>query len=107
MSTISRLFGYLLTFLRALLLPWAALAARLLAAESQLAVCRLRIQQKKDPMGALSLEGDIALNALLRSGTSGRRRPRPGAATGLPRPLLWTPPTRARTPTPPANLSAL
>ena len=38
MSTIFQLLGYLLTFLRALLLPRARLAARLLAAESQLAV---------------------------------------------------------------------
>ena len=34
---------------RALLLPKPALAARLLAAESQLAVCKHRIDQKKDP----------------------------------------------------------
>jgi len=39
---------YVLTFLWALLSPKAVLAARLLAAESQLAVCRDRIQQKKD-----------------------------------------------------------
>jgi transposase InsO family protein len=40
--------GYVLTFLWALIVPKAALGARLLAAESQLAVCRLRIHQKKE-----------------------------------------------------------
>ena len=37
------------TFIRALLTPKARLAARLLAAESQLAVYKFRIQQKKEP----------------------------------------------------------
>ena len=43
------LLGYVLAFLHALALPRAVLAARLIAAESQLAVCRERIQQKQDP----------------------------------------------------------
>ena len=37
------------SFIRALLTPKAHLAARLLAAESQLAVHQLRIQQKREP----------------------------------------------------------
>ena len=41
--------GYLIGLIRALFLPRARLSVRLLAAESQLAVCKLRIQQKKDP----------------------------------------------------------
>ena len=44
-----QLLTYAHTFARALLQPKAVLAARLLAAESQLAVCQHRIQQKKDP----------------------------------------------------------
>ena len=40
---------YSWVFFRGLLIPKAALAARLLAAESQLAVYTLRIHQKKDP----------------------------------------------------------
>ena len=43
------IFRYLRIFLWALFSPKAVLAARLLAVESQLAVCKLRIQQKKDP----------------------------------------------------------
>ena len=42
-------FGYAITFFLALLQPRAVLAARLLAAESQLTVCTHRIQAKKDP----------------------------------------------------------
>ena len=41
--------GYIRAFLWSLLVPKATLAVKLLAAESQLAVCTLRIQQKKDP----------------------------------------------------------
>ena len=40
---------YLLIFLKALLTPRTVLAARILAAESQLALCRERLSQKKDP----------------------------------------------------------
>ena len=40
--------GYALAFLRAILCSRAVLAARLLAAESQLAVCKQRILEKKD-----------------------------------------------------------
>ncbi len=61
MSTLNNLFGaaehtvllirqlvyYAETFLRALFLPKTVLAARLLAAESQLAACTLRIHQGK------------------------------------------------------------
>jgi hypothetical protein len=43
------LVGYASSFARALLLPRAVLAARLIAAESQLAACRERIQEKQDP----------------------------------------------------------
>ena len=43
------IFRYLRIFLWAMFSPKAALATRLLAVESQLAVCKLRIQQKKDP----------------------------------------------------------
>ena len=46
---IRQLASYLGTFLRALFLPKAALAARLLAAESQLATCTLHIRQRKEP----------------------------------------------------------
>lgn len=55
-STLSRLIfnlkdlvRYGIQFLRALLMSRAQLAAQLLAAESQLAACALRIHQKKDP----------------------------------------------------------
>ena len=41
--------GYGFAFLWALLLPKAVLAARLLAAESQLAACRRRIEQRQQP----------------------------------------------------------
>ncbi len=44
-----QLFTYALTFFLALLQPRATLAARLLAVESQLALCKHRIQEKKDP----------------------------------------------------------
>ena len=44
-----QLAGYGLRFLWALFCPQALLAARLLAAESQLAVCKSRIDQKKAP----------------------------------------------------------
>ena len=44
-----QLFTYALTFFLALLQPRATLAARLLAVESQLALCKHRIQQRKDP----------------------------------------------------------
>jgi hypothetical protein len=44
---IRQLVYYAGTFLRALFLPEAALAARLLAAENQLAACTLRIHQGK------------------------------------------------------------
>lgn len=40
---------YALIFLRAMVCPRAVLAARLLAVESQLAVCKHRIEQQKDP----------------------------------------------------------
>ena len=40
---------YASIFLRAMVCPKAVLAARLLAVESQLATCKHRIQQKKDP----------------------------------------------------------
>jgi putative transposase len=40
---------YVMSFLRAILCSRAVLAARLLAAESQLAVCKQRILEKKDP----------------------------------------------------------
>ena len=43
------LLRYTLTFIRAILCSRAVLAARLLAAESQLAVCKQRILEKKDP----------------------------------------------------------
>jgi len=39
--------GYCFMFLRALLCPKTVLAARLLAAESQLAMCKRRIEDKK------------------------------------------------------------
>jgi len=45
----SPLLRYAFSFFLALLQPKAVLAARLLAAESQLAVCKHRIQQQKDP----------------------------------------------------------
>ena len=48
-QTIGQLIGYAVTFAVALLQPKAVLAARLLAAESQLTVCHHRIQEKKDP----------------------------------------------------------
>ena len=48
-GTIGQLLRYAATFLRALLLPKALLAAKLLAAESHLVVCKHRIHQKKDP----------------------------------------------------------
>ena len=43
------IFRYLRIFLWALFSPKAVLAARLLPVESQLAVCKHRIQQKKEP----------------------------------------------------------
>lgn len=48
-SFLGGIFGYLAAFARALFLPKAKLAARLLAAESQLALCKQRIQLRKDP----------------------------------------------------------
>lgn len=47
-QVIWQLHKYAVAFFLALLQPKAVLAARLLAAESQLAVCKHRIQQKKD-----------------------------------------------------------
>ena len=44
-----QLFKYGVAFLLALVQPRAVLAARLLAAESQLAMCKHRFEQKKDP----------------------------------------------------------
>ena len=44
-----QLIGCAVTFAVALLQPKAVLAARWLAAESQLTVCMHRIQEKKDP----------------------------------------------------------
>ena len=41
--------GYCFTFLGAMLCPKAVLAAKLLAAESQLAICKQRIEDKKAP----------------------------------------------------------
>jgi hypothetical protein len=41
--------GYILSFITALLSPKARLATRLLASESQLAICKHRISQKKEP----------------------------------------------------------
>jgi len=46
---IRHVLHYALTFIWALICPRAVLAARLLAAESQLTVCKDRIQQNKDP----------------------------------------------------------
>ena len=46
---IGQLASYGLRFLWVLFCPKALLAARLLAAESQLAVCKNRIDQKKAP----------------------------------------------------------
>ena len=46
---VHELSTYASTFLWAMLCPKAVLAARLLAVESQLAVCTHRIEQKKDP----------------------------------------------------------
>ena len=47
--TVRETLGYALAFLRAILCSRAVLAARLLAAESQLAGCKQRILEKKDP----------------------------------------------------------
>ncbi len=44
-----QILGYAVTLLWALLCPKAVLSARLLAVESQLATCKERIQEKKDP----------------------------------------------------------
>ena len=49
LQIVLQLLGYAVTFLLALIQPKAVLTARLLAAESQLAVCKHRIQEKKDP----------------------------------------------------------
>ena len=46
--TMCQLLRYAFTFLLALLQPKIVLAARLLAAESQLAICKHRVHQKKD-----------------------------------------------------------
>ena len=46
---IGELIGYLLRFASTFLQTRASLAARLVAAESQLAVCKRRIQQKEHP----------------------------------------------------------
>ena len=46
---IGQLLKYAVTFLLALVQPRAVLAARLLAEQSQLAVCKHRIQERKDP----------------------------------------------------------
>ena len=46
---IAELVRYAIAFIRALLQPKAVLAARLVAVESQLAVCKHRIQQNKVP----------------------------------------------------------
>ena len=48
-QAIWQLSGYAMTFFLALLQPRATVAARLLAVESQLAVCKHRIEQQKDP----------------------------------------------------------
>lgn len=48
-SFLCGIVSYLTAFARALVLPRAKLAARLLAAESQLALCKNRIERKKDP----------------------------------------------------------
>ena len=48
-GVLSELTRYTSVFIRGLLTPKARLAARLLAAESQVAVYKLRLQQKKDP----------------------------------------------------------
>ena len=47
--SISQLARYALAFLLALFQWRATLAARLLAAQSQLAVCKHRIQERRDP----------------------------------------------------------
>ena len=49
LQIVSQLLRYFVTFLLALMQPKAVLAARLLAAQSQLATCKHRIQQQKDP----------------------------------------------------------
>ena len=51
---VGELLGYLLCFVGAFLRTRASLAARLLAAESQLAMCRRRIEQKQYPKPRLS-----------------------------------------------------
>lgn len=48
-SAAKELTHYLLNFIQALLMPRAKLGARLLAAESQLAVHKHRIRQRKEP----------------------------------------------------------
>ena len=48
LNCVREIFRYLRIFLWAMFSPKAVLAARLLAVESQLAVCKHRIQQKKD-----------------------------------------------------------
>jgi len=48
-SAVGELIRYLAAFIRALVMPRARLAARLLAVESQLAVHKLRIRQRKEP----------------------------------------------------------
>ncbi len=46
---IYEIFLYAATFLKAMVSPKAVLAARLLAVESQLTICRKQIRRKKDP----------------------------------------------------------
>ena len=49
MSFVGQILRYAAAFLVALVQPKAAMAAKLLAVQSQLAVCKHRIKQKKDP----------------------------------------------------------
>ena len=49
MGCIGELLGYLLRFIRAFFQTRASLAARLLAAESQLGICKRRTEQKGSP----------------------------------------------------------
>ena len=50
-----QLLGYAVTFVWALACPRAVLATRLLAVEGQLAACRERVRQKKDPRPRFTL----------------------------------------------------
>jgi len=49
LGCIGELLGYLLRFVSAFLQSRASLAARLVAAESQLSVCKRRVEQKGSP----------------------------------------------------------